>query len=466
MRWTPRPWQPDMLEHIARHPRCGVFALPGTGKTSATLHALNGIDLLDEGPALILGPKRVAVGTDARDDHGVWANEATKWDSFKHEVVPICGSQTQRIQATQRKALFYATNYEQIPWLIKFWGNKWPYRTIIADELTYLKGMRLNQGGLRTQQLAKATWLPQVQRFVGLTGTPAPNGLKDLWGQLWYLDRGQRLGRTYEAFKERWFQRSHTGFGIDPLPHTQEEIQSRINDICITIDPRDYGVDVGVPIETDIEIELPDKARDLYRDMERKAFLEIAHDLGGTEIEAANAAARTIKLLQITSGFAYDDEKKAHDIHSAKIEALQSIVEEAGGMPIFVAVQFRHDLVMLRRAFPRLVGIDELDWSAWKAGRIPMCAVHPKSAGHGVDGLQDGTNIMVDYSSTWNLEWDDQIGERIGPMRQYQSGFDRPVYRYRLVVKNSVDELVAERRRSKRSVQSVLLEALKRRGEA
>lgn len=444
-----------MMTHIAAHPRCAVFAHMGAGKTSAVLHALRGAGLFDEAPVLILAPKRVA-----RD---VWPSEARKWDGFGEEVVPILGTQTERFQALARKALFYSINYEQLPWLVKHHGRNWPYRTIVTDESTRLKGHRLKQGGQRTQALAKAAWLPQVERVVELTGTPAPNGLKDLWGQLWYLDRGERLGRTYDGFSQRWFQRSWDGFGIEPLPFAQEQIQDLVRDICITIDPRDYGLDLAAPIETDIFVDLPDKARDLYREMEKRMFLELEHELGTHEVEAVSAAGRTNKCLQLANGaIYYDRERNWQEVHSAKLDALESIVEEANGMPVLVSYQFVSDFERIKRAFPKARGIDETTEKEWNAGHVPMLVCHPASAGHGLN-LQLGSNILVDFSSGWNLEWDAQILERVGPMRQYQSGLDRPVYRYRILARSTVDEMVAERRASKRSVQSILLEAMKRR---
>lgn len=461
MQFDPRPWQPPMMEHIAENPRCAVLAVMGSGKSGGTLHALAGIGLLDEAPALILGPKRVAVGS-TPEALGVWGGEAAKWDSFHEEVIPIKGTQTERFQALGRKALFYAINYEQLPWLVKHYGRNWPFRTIVADELTRLKGFRLRQGGQRTQALAKVAWADVVERFIGLTGTPAPNGLKDIWGWMWFLDRGERLGRTYDGFKQRWFQRAWDGYGIEPLTFAQKQIQNLIRDLCITIDPKDYGLELDAVIETEIFVDLPDKARDLYRDMEKKMFMELEHELGTHEIEAVSAAGRTNKCLQIANGFVYGEDGRPHELHHAKIEALESIVEEANGMPLLVSYQFVEDLAMIKRAFPKAKGIDETSEADWNAGRVPMLVVHPQSAGHGLN-LQWGSNILVDYSSGWNLESDEQVIERIGPMRQYQSGLNRPVYRYRILAKNTVDEMVRDRRASKRSVQEILLAAMKRR---
>lgn len=445
-----------MMEHIARHKRCALFAYMGSGKSGATLHALRGIGAVDQGPGLIIAPLRVARDT--------WPSEVDKWQGLAStEITPIIGNTTQRFQALAKNTLWHSINYEQLPWLVQHVGLKnWRWKTIVADESTRLKGMRQRgQGGQRTNALAKVAFLPQVERFVELTGTPAPNGLKDLWGQLWYLDQGQRLGQSFTAFKERWFQRSWDGHSIEPLPFAQRQIQERIADICLTVDPRDW-IDIADPIETDVVVELPDKVMDQYREMERKMFLELEHELGTHEVEAVNAAARTNKCLQIAAGFVYHENGDGFtELHDAKLQALDSIREEAGGMPLLISFSYRQELAMLKRHFPQLRHIDEVSEKDWNAGRVPMMAAHPASAGHGLN-LQDGSNILVDFSSGWDLEYDQQIIERIGPMRQWQSGHDRPVFRYRIMAHRTVDYLVKERRESKRSVQQILLAAMKK----
>ena len=449
-----------MMDHIAEHKRCAVFAGMGSGKSSATLVTLSTLDLLDEGPGLILGPKRVA-----RD---VWPDETRKWDQLAGiDVVPILGTPEQRRAALRRDALWHSINYENIPWLLETLDGRWPFRTIVADESTRLKGARaMGHGGKRTNSLSKIAFLPQVSRFIELTGTPAPNGLKDMWGQMWYLDRGARLGHTHTAFMHRWFQRTFDGFGVEPISIAQEQIQERIKDICLTVDPRDY-VDIGQPIESDIVVELPSGAMDTYRTMERQMFLELQHELKTHEIEAVHAAARTSKCLQIAAGFVYNAEREAIPIHEAKLDALDSIRAEANGMPLLVSYVFVEDLAMLKKKFPQLKHIDEVDTregGEWNRGKVPMMAANPASAGHGLN-LQWGSNILVDYTSGWDLEYDDQIMERIGPMRQYQAGLNRPVYRYRIMAHGTVDYLVKKRRETKRSVQSILLEAMKRKEE-
>ncbi len=444
-----------MIDHIREHKRCALFAAMGSGKTGSVLHAMRGMDLFDEAPGLILAPLRVARDT--------WPSEVHKWSSLHGvEITPIIGNQTQRFQALAQKTLWHSINYEQLPWLQKHFGRNWPYKTVVADESTRLKGHRAQgQGGQRTNALAKVAWHPGVERFIELTGTPAPNGLKDLWGQLWYLDKGERLGTSYTSFMERWFGKSHDGHSVDPFAFAQDQIQERIRDLCLTVDPRDW-IDIAEPIETDVIVELPTKVRDLYTKMQKQMFMELEHDFGTHEVEAVNAAARTNKCLQIASGFVYHEGGDGFTaLHDAKLQALDSIREEANGMPLLISVSFRQEFVMLKRHFPQLRLIDEVTEDDWNAGRVPMMACHPASAGHGLN-LQEGSNILVDYSSGWNLEYDDQIIERIGPMRQYQSGLDRAVYRYRIMADVPIEGMVKERRRTKRSVQAILLAAMKK----
>lgn len=450
-----------MIEHIVSNRRNAQFARMGSGKTSAVLKALSSIKLLDEAPALIVAPLRVARST--------WPKECKAWSDFEHlSVTPILGTQTQRFMAMHVKSPFYSINYEMIPWLVEHHGRNWPYRTIIADESTRLKSYRMQGGSKRAVALAKVAHRFE-NRFIELTGTPSPNGLIDLWGQFWFLDKGQRLGRSFTAFKERWFRPADNGYGVKPFPFAQAQIQDLIRDLALTTDPADY-ITLDAVIETDVIVEMPAKARAQYVEMEKLMFLELERDGVLHEVEAVNAASRTQKCLQLANGALYvgdaldPGERDWIEVHDAKLMALESIVEEACGAPVLVSYQFRSDLARILRHFPqaRYFDSDPATEDAWNAGQIPILVAHPDSAGHG-SNLQHGGNILVDFSSGWNLESDDQIIERIGPMRQFQSSLDRPVYRYRIMVEDTVDFMVKDRRESKRSVQSILLEAMKRR---
>jgi SNF2 family DNA or RNA helicase len=303
-----------------------------------------------------------------------------------------------------------------------------------------------------------------VDAFVELTGTPSPNGLIDLWGQAWFLDKGVRLGRSFDAFKSRWFQSIQVGADrhavrLDPLPFAQEQIEDRLRDICLSLDARDY-FDIAEPIVNVIRVELPANARTLYKQMEREMFLSIA----GSDVEAFNAASRTMKCLQLANGAIYTDEQGEWvEVHDVKLQALEEIVEEAAGMPVLVAYHFKSDLARLLKAFPkgRHLDKDPATIRDWNAGKIPVMFAHPASAGHGLS-LQDGGNIIVFFGHNWSLEEFQQIIERIGPTRQKQSGYDRPVFVHHIVAADTVDEIVMARRESKREVQDLLLEAMKR----
>lgn len=468
MIFAPAEQQLLMIGHELNVRRCGVWAGMGLGKTSATLSALDALYLAGEdAPTLVHAPLRVARST--------WPNEAKKWSSLRHiEVVPILGTEKERLAALKRDAAVKTINYENIPWLVAHYGNDWPFGTVVADESTRLKGFRggfrkhpktgkvyyQGAGGQRARALGRVAH-SRVQRFIELTGTPSPNGLQDLWGQAWFLDAGQRLGRTFEAFIQRWFRTTYDGYGIEPLPMAQEEIQDRLRDLCLSLRSEDY-FDVEQPIPRTIRVELPPKARQLYKAMEREMFLAI----DGHEVEALNAASKTIKCLQLANGAVYVDEKAEtwREVHDEKLKALESVVEEAAGAPVLVAYHFRADLDRLRRAFPRgrTLGADGVAENDWNAGRIPILFVHPASCGHGLN-LQDGGNILVFFGHWWNLEEYQQVIERIGPVRQAQAGHPRSVFVYHIVAADTVDDLVMARRETKRGVQDLLLEAMRAR---
>lgn len=453
--FNPRPYQRLIIDHMLDTERNGCWAAMGTGKTVSTLTAMNTLQMLDSRPQLVIAPLRVARST--------WPDEACKWHHTRHmHVLPIVGSERERLSALKQDAHVYTTNFEQLPWLVDQYERRpWPFRTVVVDEATKLKGFRLRQGTARAKALARVAHT-QCERFVELTGTPSPNGLMDLWGQIWFLDKGRRLGRTFDDFKQRWFTQSYDGFNIEARPHAQQEIQNVLRDLCLTIDAKDW-FDLKDPIVNDIMIELPAKARAHYEDMEKRMFTELA----GHEVEAFGAAARTVKCLQIASGAAYVGETSEAwvEVHDAKLQALEEVIEEAAGMPVLVAYHFKSDLARLRKAFPkgRQLDADPQTIRDWNAGRIPVLFAHPASAGHGLN-LQDGGNILVFFSHWWNLEERMQIIERIGPTRQLQAGHDRPMFIHNLIAAGTVDELVIKRVQTKREVQDLLLEAMKVKG--
>ena len=470
--YTPRPYQGIMVDHMATHKRCAVWAGMGLGKTVGTLTAGDVIELAGEPmwPALALGPKRVA--------RKVWNEETQKWNHTANiHVAKVIGSASERAAALRTDAQIYTMNYENVQWLVEHLGKKpLPFRSIIADEARKLARFRLRQGGKMTEALGKIAWDPRIERFIELTGTPSPNGLKDLWGQLWFLDKGARLGMTYEAFDNRWFAYKRLRDAINPhrthistviLPHSDAEIHDRVKDLCLSIRAKDW-FDIKEPIQVPVRVDMPPQAMKHYKEMERDFFTKILNH----EIEAFAAGGKSMKLLQLAGGAAYVDPDDEGDTdrryvvtHDEKIEALASVVEEAGGMPILVAVQFKSDIKRILAAFPEARLLDtEKDEDDFKAGLIPMLLAHPKSAGHGIDGFQNVTNIIVFFNHWWDMELRQQIIGRIGPERQMQAGFDRPVFVYDIIATGTIDEDVLLRHATKRSVQDLLLDAASRRG--
>lgn len=456
--FTPRPYQELIIDHILENKRSAIWAGMGMGKTSSTLTAIDAMLLADGAPTLVLAPLRVAQQT--------WPDEISKWEHLSGiRISPIAGSNPKlRIAACKTPADVYTTNYENLPWLVEYYGDAWPFRNVIADESTKLKSFRLRQGGKRAQALAQVAH-SKVNRFVELTGTPCPNSLIDLWGQMWFIDKGQRLGRSFNSFKDRWFRTHPSGFGVEALPHAQGEIQALLKDICLTVEAKDW-FDLREPIVNNIYVDLPASARRVYEDLEKQMFATLD---SGHELEAFNAAARTIKCLQLANGACYvgEDSKEFKEVHDLKLQALDEVLEEANGMPVLVAYHFKSDLVRLKKAFPRGRELDKNPdtLKAWNRGEIPVMFAHPASAGHGLN-LQDGSNIMCFYGHWWNLEERQQIIERIGPTRQLQAGYDRPMYLHNILARNTVDEMVLERVETKAEVQDILLAAMKRKNHA
>lgn len=469
MIYTPREYQAIIDAYVRSHPRCNVFAGMGMGKTSSLLLAFETMRLFGEVTRLlVIAPKRVARDT--------WPDEVRKFkESFGHLTVAVAvGTPAERMAAITSGADITCINYDCLAWLES--TGIWVWDMVVADESTRLKGLRVSmqvsklgkefvagQGASRAKALSKLAF-NGVKRWVNLTGSPAPNGIVDLWGQQFFIDRGRRLGSSFIAFSDRWFRPVPGADGysrIEPLKHSQKEVEALLKDCCITVDSKDW-FDVKDTIERIVYIKLPPKARAIYNRMEKELFAEI----DGHEIEVFNAGSKSIKCLQIGSGFIYDEDGAAIPIHDEKIDALKSIVSEANGEPILVTYQFIPEKLAILKAFPRARTIDQIATADWNAGKHPMLVVHPASAGHGLN-LQDGSRICVDFSTGWNLEYDEQVIERIGPVRQLQAGHDRSVFRYRIVAQDTIEDLsVVPRIKTKAGVQDSLKAAMKLRKSA
>lgn len=471
---TLRPYQNLLIEMAIAVPKCALWAFMGAGKTAAVLTAMDRMQLAGTltKPTLIIAPLRVA--------REVWPNEPAEWEHLAHlKIVPILGNEHQRRAAFHMPGDAYTVNFENLEWLISTWGLHWPYGMIVIDEATKVKSLRANirknaagkqwvqgQGGKRAKALLSAIFQFNTDRIILLSGTPSPNGLQDLWGQAFFLDYGRRLGRVFDAFQSRWFRYDFNGFGLEPLPFAQEQIQEALKDICLSLKSEDW-FDVAKPIARRIEITLPPEAMTKYREMERTMYAEIQNH----PVEAFNAGARTQKLLQMAAGACYlgdasDPGSRRWVVsHDAKLDALEEIVEEAAGEPILVAYHFKSDLYRLKGRFGKKAR--ELDQKPqtikdWNAGKIPMLLAHPASAGHGLN-LQHGGSRLVYFSPSWNFEEHAQILERIGPVRQMQSGYKRNVFVYYITAKNTVDDDVMLALETKRTVQDVLMDGMRRR---
>lgn len=451
MNFTPRDYQQIAISHLIQHPRSSLFVDMGLGKTVSVLDAFITLKLLGEADRmLVIAPKRVA--------RSVWPKEVIKWAHTRHLTVSvILGKPDERLRALKTKADIYAINYDNLVWLVDQCKKGWPFDTVVVDESTKLKGFRSRGGAQRAKSLKKVARC--TERWINLTGTPAPNGYLCLWGPMWFMDFGERLGATFTAFKDRWFKQDWNGFSYSLCKGSEKEIQQKISDVCLTLKAKDY-FDLEEPIVTNIEVELPKKARELYDQFEQQMYA----DLGEHEIEAFNAAALSNKCSQLANGAVYiDDKQNWKEVHKAKLEALESIINEAGGMPVLVSYWFKSDLARLQKHFPKGRVLDDEDKtiSDWNKGKIPILFAHPASAGHGLN-LQDGGNIIAFFSLTWDLEKYDQIIERIGPVRQLQSGYERPVFIYHIMAENTTDQVMLARLKTKRSVQDLLMEAMKR----
>lgn len=462
------PYQALAIDFLASHRRCNLWAGMGMGKTSTCLTFLEAdYNLLGQThPTLVLAPLRVARDT--------WPNETRKWRHLQGlEIASATGPAELRAAALRRDVPVVTTNYDNLVWLRDWFreqGRAWPFRRVIADEATKLKAFRTKQGSVRAQALAEVAHR-DIRDWINLTGTPAPNGLKDLWGQQWFIDAGKRLGHTYSSFEERWFayKRVQDALthkpGIKPviLPGADAEIHARLADCSLTLDPRDW-FDIQEPICRTVEVELPKSARAKYRELEREMFLRLED---GREVEVVSAAGLTQKCLQAACGLLYLDPERygpgvAIELHDAKLDALDSVVEEAGGAPVLTAYHWARDRERILKAFPDAIDVATPDGMARALrGEGRLWIGHPESMGHGVDGLQEHCNIVCFFGHWWDLEKRLQFIERVGPVRQLQAGKDRAVFVYDIVARDTVDEVVIARHAGKIDVMDLLLEYMK-----
>lgn len=444
MKFVPYPYQEAAIRWVLDRPASGLFLGMGMGKTVVTLTAINELlfDRLEVTSVLVIAPLRVARDT--------WAREAAKWDHLRHlRVSVVLGDARERLAALERPADVYVINRENVPWLCETLFD-WPFDMVVIDELSSFKSVQAK----RFKALRKVRG--HIWRIVGLTGTPAPNGLIDIWPQIYLLDRGERLGKTVGAYRSRYFTpnraNGHIVYSYRLLPGADETIQARIADICMSLRKEDYLNLPGQLYET-VEITPPPALLKQYRHFEHDRIME-AMD-GDGEIVALNAAALTGKLLQFANGAIYDDNSNPHLIHNLKLDALEDLIEAANGEPVLVFYAFKHDRDRIMRRVPCRELATSEDIDAWNRKEIPVALAHPASVGHGLN-LQEGGHIIIWFGLTWSLELYQQANERLN-----RPGQTHVCRIYHLVLKGTHDERVLAALERKDTSQRALIDALR-----
>jgi len=419
----------------------------GLGKTVITLTAVWELiyDTFEVSRVLVIAPKRVAEDT--------WTREHEKWDHLKGLVISrVLGTAEQRRRALAAPADVYVIGRDNVTWLVELCRERkrWPFDMVVIDELSSFK----NPQAKRFKALRKV--MPQVRRVVGLTGTPSPNGLMDLWAELYLLDQGERLGRTLGAYRERYFRPgARNGFVVYkwiPTRTAQTEIEQKISDICVSMSAADY-LSLPKRIDNVIPVTLSTPELQLYKEMEKEQLLTVDDE----DVVALSAAAVMNKLLQIANGRVYAADGAVVQIHEAKIEALAEIVE-ASSEPVLVFYSYKHDADTIRERFPEAKALEsEADIRDWNNGEIGLLLAHPASVGYGLN-LQDGGHVIVWYGLTWSLELYQQANARL-----HRQGQQRPVIIHHLIAEGTVDEQVMRALQEKDTSQAALLAALKER---
>ena len=447
MNFSPHEYQAYCIERLLREPALGLFLDMGLGKTVVTLTAANELlyDRFEVSRVLIIAPKKVAEAT--------WQTEAAKWTHLRHlRFSSILGTEQQRLRAVYAQADVYIVNRENVVWLVERLHHHWPFDMVVIDESSSFKNGRSK----RFKALAKVR--PQIARLVELTGTPAPNGLADLWAQLFLLDGGQRLGRTVTAFRETFFRANTHGGHFTTYEETEgaaAEIQSRIGDICISMKAEDW-LELPPIVYDTIPVELDERSRAAYREMEREMLLCIDEDV----IDAGSAAALSNKLLQLCNGAVYDDAGKVVRLHDCKLEAFRELLERLGGQHVLVFYNFRHDidrlLDVLKDRRVRVLRTAE-DADAWNAGEVDVLLAHPASCAYGLN-LQQGGSHVVWFGLNWSLELFQQANKRM-----HRQGQTATVFVHELAVTCGRDMDVIAALQDKDATQETLLESLKAR---
>ena len=452
MIFKPHAYQQHCIDRILEVKKIGLFLDMGLGKTVTTLTAIRELkyDRFLVRRVLVIAPKKVAEGT--------WTKEKDKWDHTRIlRVSQVLGSRAKRIRALNTPADIYIINRENICWLVDYYRNSWPFDMVVIDESSSFK----SHTAKRFKALASMG--SHIERLVELTGTPSPNGLEDLWSQVFLLDGGERLGKRYTQFRERYFDPgercNNVIYSYKAKPGSEQSILDKISDICISMKAEDY-LQLPDIIYHQIPVILDPKADKAYRELERKMVLELPED--EEEISVTSAAALSNKLLQLANGALYDDDHRVHEIHDCKLEAFMELIESLQGKPALVFYNFQHDRQRILKALEKSsLRIRELkttkDEDDWNTGKIDILLTHPASSAYGLN-LQQGGNHVVWFGLTWNYELYTQANKRL-----HRQGQKEKVIIHHLVCGGTRDEDVMQALERKDDVQNWVMRSLKAR---
>ncbi|EFL94277.1 DEAD/DEAH box helicase [Mobiluncus curtisii] len=443
MHYQPHNYQRQATQYIIDHPEAAILLGMGLGKSVITLTAIWQLmlDYFTISRVLVIAPLRVARDT--------WSAEIAKWDHLDGLAVAVAvGTKQDRLAALAKSAMVTIINRENIPWLVNQLNGSWPFDMVVIDELSSFKNHRAK----RFTALVKMR--PFVKRWVGLTGTPASNGLMDVWAQFRLLDGGERLGRFITRYRERWFvpdkRNGMQVFTYKPRAGAEDEIYGAIGDMTLSMRTTDH-LQLPELTVTTTSVKLEPKERKVYEQLKADLVLQ----LGDETIDAANAAALSGKLLQLASGAIYTGDGDWASVHDRKLDALEDLVEATNGNPLLVAYWFTHDRERITARFPQARELKtSADIEAWNKGEITFGLIHPASAGHGLN-LQAGGHLLVWFSLTWSLELYQQTNARL-----YRQGQSEPVTITHLVAEGTLDEAVLRALDVKDATQAALINAV------
>lgn len=443
MKFKPHKYQEFATNFIIENPITAIFLEMGLGKSVITLTAIYELMLerFEVDRVLVIAPLRVARNT--------WPEEIEKWSHLKGLTYAVAvGTEKERLEALYSDAHIYIINRENVEWLIARSGIDFNFDMVVIDELSSFKSHQSK----RFKSLMKVR--PNIKRIVGLTGTPSSNGLMDLWAEYRLLDMGERLGKFIGRFRESYFdpdkRNQHMIFSYKPKPGAEEAIYEKISDITISMKGTDY---LKLPdlIMNEMSVSLNQKEKETLDVMKRDLITTIK----GEDITASNAAALSNKLLQMANGAVYDDNGSVTQIHDRKLEKLEDIIEAANGKPVLIAYWFKHDLLRIQNRFKVEVLTSSDSIKKWNGGKIQIAAIHPASAGHGLN-LQAGGSTLVWFGLTWSLELYQQTNARL-----YRQGQTETVIIHHLIAKDTMDERVMDALNKKNNTQSALIDAVK-----